>query len=222
MPRNAATNAPSSATRRTGRNDCNPDAPAGSDANATLPQRQVGSPNCYLSFFSPFPSKSNSRFSSPVTTAPFPLSLSPSTFSLYSTLNLLSPTTRSAENVSSPSFIFTSLSFASFWFGQSIVPASLSPSFLIVRVEVRGCPPISYSHFHVPTGSTLASAALAGRQSPSTNAIERGIRGWLNRLDKKSFIDGKLIVWPLLSRAREPSRRNPGKEAKQNAWSVSN
>ena len=36
----------------------------------------------HLSFFSRFPSMSNSRFSPPTSTAPFPLSLSPSTFSL--------------------------------------------------------------------------------------------------------------------------------------------
>src|SRR5436190_13322151 len=80
---------------------------------------------------------------------------------------------RTAENVSVPSFSFTSLSFSSFWSGQVIVPASLSPSFLIVRVDVRLLPPISYSHFQVPTGSAFASRALARPQSPSTNAIER-------------------------------------------------
>src|SRR6185437_12891561 len=55
-----------------------------------------------------------------------------------------------------------------------IVPARLSPSFLIVKVDVRCCPPISYSHFHVPTGSTtLSSAAPARPHAPRTNAIER-------------------------------------------------
>src|SRR4051794_29499261 len=81
---------------------------------------------------------------------------------------------RSAENVSVPSFSFRSLSFVSSWSGQLIVPASLSPSFLIFKVDVRCCPPISYSHFHVPTGSTtLSSAAPAGPHTPRTNAIER-------------------------------------------------
>ena len=60
--------------------------------------------------------------------------------------------TRTAAKVSSPAFSFTSFSFVSFWSGQLIVPASLSPSFLIVRVDIRFWPPISYSHFHVPIG----------------------------------------------------------------------
>src|SRR5262249_13079531 len=67
---------------------------------------------------------------------------------------------------------FRSLRFVSFWSGQLMVPASLSPSFLIVRVDVRFCAPLSYSHFHVPTGSTL-SAAPARPQIPRTNASER-------------------------------------------------
>src|SRR4051812_27466419 len=79
---------------------------------------------------------------------------------------------RTAEKVSVSSFSFTSLRFVSFWSGQLIVAVRLSPSFLTVKVEVRFCLPISYSHFHVPTGSTL-SAARARPQSPSTNAIER-------------------------------------------------
>src|SRR5687767_10799727 len=84
----------------------------------------------------------------------------------------LSINTRTAENVRSASFSFTSLSFTSFWSGQLIVPANLSPSFLIVSSAVRLVSPILYSHFHVPTGSAL-SAALARPQNPSTNAIER-------------------------------------------------
>src|ERR1041384_6402337 len=79
---------------------------------------------------------------------------------------------RTAEYVRVPSFSFTSLRFSSFWSGQLIVPPSLSPSVLTVRVAVRFCPPISYSHFHIPTGSTL-SAAPARPQTQSTNAIER-------------------------------------------------
>src|SRR5215475_1609644 len=80
----------------------------------------------------------------------------------------------SAENVSASSFSFRSLSFVSPWSGQLIVPVSLSPSFLIFKVDVRCCPPISYSHFHVPTGSTtLSSAAPARPHTPRTNAIER-------------------------------------------------
>src|SRR5262245_28281126 len=81
---------------------------------------------------------------------------------------------RSAENVSVPSFSFRSLSLVSSWSGQLIVPVRLSPSFLIFKVDVRCCPPISYSHFHVPTGSTtLSSAAPARPQTARTNAIER-------------------------------------------------
>src|SRR5581483_4754967 len=98
--------------------------------------------------------------------------LSPSIVSVYSTVISLPISFRTAEKLSVPSFSFTSLSGSSFWSGQLIVPASLSPSFLIVKVDVRCCPPISYSHFHVPTGSTL-SAAPARPQSPSANAIER-------------------------------------------------
>src|SRR3954469_3198680 len=80
---------------------------------------------------------------------------------------------RTAENVSAPSFSFTPLSFVAFWSGQLIVPASLSPSFVIVRVDVRFWSPISYSHFHVPTGSAFSPCAVARPQSPSTNAAER-------------------------------------------------
>src|SRR5271156_613737 len=81
---------------------------------------------------------------------------------------------RTAENVRVPSFSLRSLSFSSFWSVQLIVPTSLSPSFLIVKVDARFCPPISYSHFHVPTGSTaLSSAAPARPHTPRTNAIER-------------------------------------------------
>src|SRR5438132_11097979 len=79
---------------------------------------------------------------------------------------------RTAGNVSVPSFSFRSLRLVSFWSGQLIVPASLSPSFLIVKVDVRFCPPISYSHFHVPTGSTLSPAA-ARPPTPSTHALQR-------------------------------------------------
>src|SRR5262245_64357872 len=81
---------------------------------------------------------------------------------------------RSAEKVSVPSFSFRSLSLVSSWSGQLIVPVKLSPSFLIFKVDVRCCPPISYSHFHVPTGSTtLSSAAPARLHTSRTNAIER-------------------------------------------------
>src|SRR5437763_11053606 len=96
---------------------------------------------------------------------------------------------RSAENVSFPSLNFGSLSFSSFWSGQLIVPASLPPSFLTVRVDVRFAPPISYSHFHVPTGSApfLSSAAPARPQSPSTSATER--IAFMNRL--REVVQGK-------------------------------
>src|SRR5262245_12464259 len=127
------------------------------------------SPNRY---FSRLPSISKSRFSPPTSNVPFPLSASPLTMNLYSTWNLLSPTTRSAENVSSPSFSFRSWRFVSFWSGQLIVPVSLSPSFLIVSVDVRFWSPILYSHFHVPTGSDWF-AATARPQTTSTNATDR-------------------------------------------------
>src|SRR6185436_19687855 len=130
-------------------------------------------PNRYLSFFSRVPSMSNDRFSPPLSTAPFPLSLSPVIVNLYSTSNLLSPSTRTAEKVNSPSFSFTSLSFASFWSGQLIVPASLSPSFVIVSVDVRCWSPILYSHFHVPIGSDFSPCAPARPQNASANAIGR-------------------------------------------------
>src|SRR6201999_2232056 len=100
----------------------------------------------------------------------------PSIFSLYSTVmpSSIPANFRSTVNVSVPSFSFRSLSFVSSWSGQLIVPAKLSPSFLIFKVDVRCCPPISYSHFHVPTGSTtLSSAAPARPHTPRTNAIER-------------------------------------------------
>src|SRR5439155_22477082 len=100
-------------------------------------------PLIYLSFFSRFPSMSNSCFLPPKSEAPFPLSLSLSIVSLYSIVILLSMNSRTAENVRLLSFSFTSLSFVSFWSGQLIVPASLSPSFLIIKVDIRFCPPIS-------------------------------------------------------------------------------
>ena len=101
-----------------------------------------------------------------IPTAHFPLNLSPSTVSLYSTVmpSSIPANFRTAENVSVRSFSFRSLSFVSPWSGQLIVPASLSPSPLIFKVDVYGCPPLSYSHFHVPSGSaTLSSAAPPGR-----------------------------------------------------------
>src|SRR5262249_24146837 len=129
-----------------------------------------------LSFFCLLASISHSRFSPPNSAAPFPLSLSPSIVSLYSTVmpSSIPANFRSAENVSVPSFSFRSLSLVASWSGQLIVPARLAPSFLIFKVDVRCCPPISYSHFHVPTGSTtLSSAAPARPHTPRTNAIER-------------------------------------------------
>src|SRR5438128_6656377 len=86
---------------------------------------------------------------------------------------LFSINTRTAEKVRSPSFSFTSLSVVSFWSGQLIVPASLSPSILTVSVDVRFWSPILYSHFHVPTGSAFSPCAPARPQSPSTNAAEK-------------------------------------------------
>ena len=75
----------------------------------------------YLSFFCLLPSISHSRFSPPNSAAPFPLSLSPSTFSLYSTVmpSSIPANFRSAENVSVPSFSFRSLSFVSPWLASS-------------------------------------------------------------------------------------------------------
>src|SRR5262249_1474236 len=116
---------------------------------------------------------SNSRFSPPMSASAFPFSLSPSIFSVYLTVNFISFTSRSAENVSSPSLNCTSLSFDSCLSWYVIIPVSLPASFLRSRVDSRFCPPISYSHFHVPTGSAFWSPAPARPQSPSTNATER-------------------------------------------------
>src|SRR6266567_5706479 len=71
--------------------------------------------NRYLSFFSLSALISYSCFWPPNSAAPFPLSLSPSTVSLYSTVISLSMSFRTAENVSVPSFSFRSLRLASFW-----------------------------------------------------------------------------------------------------------
>src|SRR5262249_4192590 len=105
--------------------------------------------------------------------AAFPLNLSPSILSVKSRGNSLSMNFRTAENVRVLAFSFTSLSFSPFWSGQVIVPASLSPSFLIVISSVRIWSPILYSHFHVPPGSALAPCAPPSPQSPSTNVAER-------------------------------------------------
>src|SRR5438445_6450326 len=148
-------------------------APQGAES-PPVGQRPTSRPlNRYLSFFSRFPSMSNSCFWPPNSDAAFPLNLSPVIVSLKSRGNLFSINTRTAEKVRSPPFSFTSVSFASFWSGQLIVPTSLSPSFLIVSVEVRFWPPISYSHFHVPTGSAVSPCAPARPQSPSTHAAEK-------------------------------------------------
>src|SRR5437879_5548689 len=135
--------------------------------------RSARSGQSYLSFFSRLPSMFHSRFSPPNSAAPFPLNLSPSIVRVYSTVIVLSMIFRSAENVSFPSLNFGSLIFSSFWSGQFIVPTNLSPAFLSVRVDVRFCPPISYSHCHVPTGFAFSSRAPARPQSPSTIAAER-------------------------------------------------
>src|SRR5260370_6561547 len=127
----------------------------------------------YLSFFSLFPLISHSCFWPPNSAAPFPLSLSPSIVSLYSTVNWLSINFRSAEKVSVPSFSFRSLRLVSFWSGQLIVPASLSPSFLIVKGDAPCWAPISYSHFHAPPGSAFSPCAPPRPQTPRTTAAER-------------------------------------------------
>src|SRR5262249_13832542 len=85
-------------------------------------------------------------------------------------VNFMSLISRSAEKVSSPSLNLTSLSFDSFLSCQVIMPVSLSPSFLTARVDSRFCPPTSYSHFHVPTGSAFSSRAPAGRHGRATTA----------------------------------------------------
>src|SRR5262249_50432874 len=117
-----------------------------------------------------------SRFSHPNSAAPFPLNLSPSIVSVYSTVISLSMNFRTAVNVRVPSFSFRSLRFASFWSGQLIVPASLSPSFLIFRVDSRFCPPMLYSHFHVPVGSAFLSWADESPTSPSASAAAIKVR----------------------------------------------
>src|SRR6516164_11431768 len=70
--------------------------------------------NRYLSFFSRFPLISHSCFWPLNSAAPFPLSLSPSSVSLYTTVISLSMNFRTAENVRVPSFSFRSLRFVSF------------------------------------------------------------------------------------------------------------
>src|SRR5262249_1723781 len=100
-------------------------------------------PNRYLPFFSRFPSMSNSCFLPPKADAALPLNLSPSIVSVKSRGNPLPLNFRTAENVRVLAFSFTSLSFSSFWSGQLIVPASLSPSILIVKVAVSFWLPIS-------------------------------------------------------------------------------
>src|SRR6516162_6351698 len=97
----------------------------------------------YLSFFSLFPLISHSCFLPPNFDALFPLNLSPSIFSVKSRGNSLSMNFRTAENVRVLAFSFRSLSFSAFWSGQLIVPASLSPSILIVKVAVSFWLPIS-------------------------------------------------------------------------------
>src|SRR5262249_9953929 len=96
----------------------------------------------YLSFLSLLPSISNSRFSPPNSAAPFPLSLSPSIFSVYSTAISLPINFRTAEKVRVSPFSLKSLSFVSSWSGQVIVPVRLSPSFLTFKVDVRSWSPI--------------------------------------------------------------------------------
>src|SRR6185295_12560402 len=109
---------------------------------------------------------------------------------------------RTAENVSFPSLNFTSLSFSSFWSGQFIVPARLSPSFLIVSSDVRCWSPILYSHFQVPTGSAFSPCATARPQNPSTNATERIV--FMSASKKLSDKEEKVLSartrWPRIER----------------------
>src|SRR5262249_25234685 len=68
----------------------------------------------YLSYFSRFPSMSNSCFSPPNSADPLPLNLSPAKVSLYSTVISLSMSFRTTEKVTLSSVSLTSLSFVSF------------------------------------------------------------------------------------------------------------
>src|SRR4051794_17706243 len=78
------------------------------------------------------------------------------------------------------------------------MPLSLSPSFLMTRVDVRFAPPISYSHFHVPTGSAafLSSRAVARPHSPNISAAERIVfmvapaKGWAEAVRRGPAADG--------------------------------
>src|SRR5262249_11415884 len=54
-----------------------------------------------------------------------------------------------------------------------IVPVSLSPWSLSVRVDIRFMSPISYSHFQVPVGSAFLSSARTKPASPSTTTAAR-------------------------------------------------
>src|SRR5262249_55044045 len=108
--------------RRTLRHELTPVGLTGAQRPSSEP------PNRYLSFLSRFPSMSNSCFWPANSAALFPLNLSPSIVSVKSRGNSLPLNFRTAENVRVLSFSFASLSFSSFWSGQLIVPASLSPS----------------------------------------------------------------------------------------------
>src|SRR5262245_6996004 len=88
-------------------------------------------------------------------------------------VNFIPSRSRSAEKVASPSLNFPSVIFDSILSGQAMVPVSLSPSRLSVRVDGRFCPLMSVSHFQVPLGSAFLSSAAAKPTSPSANAAVR-------------------------------------------------
>src|SRR5439155_887433 len=64
-----------------------PIAPQGEESPPVAERPTSRPPDRYLSFFSRFPSMSNSVFMPPFSTAPFPLSLSPVIVNLYSTVS---------------------------------------------------------------------------------------------------------------------------------------
>src|SRR5206468_3924301 len=93
-------------------------------------------------------------------------------------------------------------SYAGPWSARGGRADRYSPSFLTVAVTSRFCPPISYSHFHVPTGSAFSSLAPARPQSPSAIAADRiafmkslrGVRTGAVRHEPPPAADGSLSV----------------------------
>ena len=118
----------------------------------------------YLSLFSFLPLDIEFLLLAPEFHHTFPLSLSPSIFSVYSTVISSPVNFRTAEKVKVSSFSFRSLTFVSSSSRPADRPGEVVPVFLDLQ---GGCPLLStdlISHFHVPTGSTaLSSAAPVGR-----------------------------------------------------------